>query len=231
VCGRVTQTDPSRVASELSITGTVPDLGAEPRFNIAPSQLVPVVRLFSEREGRRLDLLRWGLVPSWAKDVTIGNKLINARVESAAEKSAFRGAFHTRRCLVVVDGFYEWQRQGRTKQPFHFRSESGELLVMAGLWERWTSPDGEIVETFTIVTKASEDRVKDIHDRMPAILSREHQQEWLDPGRHEAMSLRGLLAMPSPPLVATPVGTRVNKPEYDAPDCIEPVELQPGLFD
>jgi putative SOS response-associated peptidase YedK len=230
VCGRVTQTDPSRVVREMSITGEIPDLGVEPRFNIAPTQLVPVVRL-SGREGRRLDLLRWGLVPSWAKDPAIGNKLINARVESAAEKPAFRAAFDARRCLVVVDGFYEWQRQGRTKQPFHLRSKNGELLAMAGLWDRWTSPDGEIVETFTIVTKPAEEIVKDIHDRMPAILSREHQDEWLDPGRREPTSLRGLLSMPSPHLVAIPVGTRVNKADYDAPDCIEPVQVQRGLFD
>jgi putative SOS response-associated peptidase YedK len=230
VCGRVTQTDPSRVVREMSITGEIPDLGSEPRFNIAPTQLVPVVRV-SGREGRRLDLLRWGLVPSWAKDPAIGNKLINARVESAAEKPAFRDAFDARRCLVVVDGFYEWQRQGRTKQPFHLRSKNGELLVMAGLWDRWMSPDGEIVETFTIVTKPAEEIVKDIHDRMPAILSREHQDEWLDPGRREPTSLRGLLSMPSPQLVAIPVGTRVNKADYDAPDCIEPVQVQRGLFD
>lgn len=230
MCGRVTQTDPSRVVRELSITGKVPVLG-EPRFNIAPSELVPVVRVFSQSEGRRLDLLRWGLVPSWAKDASIGNKLINARVESAAEKPAFRDAFNARRCLVVVDGFYEWQRQGRTKQPFHIKSRSGELLVMAGLWDRWMSPDGEIVETFTIVTKPSEERVKDIHDRMPAILSKENQNEWLAPGLREPSSLRGLLANPSPSLVATPVGTKVNKADYDAPDCIEPVQVQPGLFD
>ena len=231
MCGRVTQTDPARIVRELSITGKIPDLGTEPRFNIAPTQLVPVVRLLSGREGRRLDLLRWGLVPSWAKDPAIGSKLINARVESVADKPAFRTAFDARRCLVVVDGFYEWRREGRTKQPFHLRSESGELLVMAGLWDRWTSPDGEVVETFTIVTKPAEERIKDIHDRMPAILSRAHQDAWLDAGRHDATSLQGLLAIPSPPLVATPVGTRVNKADYDAPDCIEPVQVQRGLFD
>ena len=230
MCGRVTQTDPSRVVRELSITGQIPVLDMEPRFNIAPSERVPVVRVFSGREGRRLHLLRWGLVPSFARDLSIGNKLINARIESAAEKPAFRGAFNARRCLVVVDGFYEWQRTGRTKQPFHLRSESGELLSMAGLWDRWTSPDGEIVETFAIVTKPSEDRVKDIHDRMPAILSREHHDEWLDPARRDPAALRELLSNRSPSLVATPVGTRVNKPGYDAPDCIERVPVQPGLF-
>ena len=226
----MTQTDPARIARELGITGQVPVLDLAPRFNIAPSELLPVVRVFSPHEGRRLDLLRWGLVPSFAKAPAIANKLINARVESLAEKPVFRGALDRRRCLVVVDGFYEWRRSGRSKLPFHLRSENGELLSMAGLWDRWMTPDGEIIESFAIITKPSEEGLREIHDRMPAILSKEHLSAWLDPAAHEPAALRELLTIPSPHLVAIPVGTQVNKAGYDAPDCIEPVPVQPELF-
>jgi putative SOS response-associated peptidase YedK len=227
VCGRVTQTDPGRIVEALGITGEVPDLGP-PRYNVAPSEPVPVVRL-REAGGRRLDLLRWGLVPAWAKDPSIGSRLINARIETLTEKPAFREAFERRRCLVVADGFYEWQRQGKTKQPFHVRSASGDLLVMAGIWDRWMTPDGEIIETFSIITKPAEGLIAKIHDRMPAIVDREHFADWLDPERAPE-PLRALLAAPSPALETIPVSTLVNKPGNDGPECLEPVVEQPTLF-
>ncbi len=230
MCGRVTETDPTRIVDELSITGHVPELDATPRYNIPPSELVPVVRLLPRGPGRRLDLLRWGLVPFWAKEASIGNRLVNARVETVTEKPAYKESFQKRRCLVVVDGFYEWQRHGRTKQPFHLKSESGALLAMAGLWDRWMAPDGELVESFAIITKPAERVVKDIHDRMPAILAPARFEQWLSPGARDAAVLLALLGEPSPPLVAIPVSTRVNKPDYDAPDCTDPVPIQPGLF-
>jgi len=231
VCGRVTETDATRIVRELAITGHVPELGATPRYNIPPSDFVPVVRVFPRELVRRLDLLKWGLVPSWAKDASIGNRLVNARVESVTDKAAYREPFERRRCLVVVDGFYEWKRQGRLKQPYLLRARSGELLAMAGLWERWTSRDGEIVETFVVITKPAEPGVVEIHDRMPAILRKEDFDTWLSPKQRDAATLLSLLGNTSPNLVATAVTPRVNKPDYDAPDCVEPLTVQPGLFD
>ncbi len=231
MCGRVTETDPTRIATELSITGHVPELDATPRYNVPPSSLVPVVRVLPREGVRRLDLLKWGLVPFWAKDASIGNRLVNARVESVTDKPAYREPFERRRCLVVVDGFYEWQKQGRLKQPFHLHAASGELLAMAGLWDRWTTPDGEIVETFAIITKPAEKSIEQIHDRMPAILRKEHFEEWLSPSSKDSATLLALLGDESPELVATPVSSRVNKPDYDAADCLTPEAAQKGLFE
>jgi putative SOS response-associated peptidase YedK len=231
VCGRFTQTDPDRIAREFSVTGQVPRLAVGARYNVAPTQPVAVVRLLDAAKGRQLDTLRWGLVPGWATDPTVGNRMINARVETLAQKPAFRDALRLRRCLVVGDGFYEWQRQGRAKQPFYIRRVDGNLLAMAGLWDRWTSADGEIIETFTVITKPSVPPVTAIHDRMPAILSEPSHEAWLDPESRTADALLALLAGSSPELLAIPVSTRVNKPANDGPECIEPVAVVRGLFD
>lgn len=231
MCGRFVQTDPDRIAREFSVTGQVPRLAVGGRYNVAPTQPVAVVRLQETMKGRRLDSLRWGLIPAWAADPSIGNRMINARMETLSEKRAFRDAFRFRRCLVVADGFYEWQRQGRAKQPFYIRRIDGALLAMAGLWDRWTSSDGEIIETFTIVTKPSVPPVTAIHDRMPAILAEASHEAWLDVELRSADTLLALLAGPSPPLMAVPVDTRVNKPANDGPECIEPVPAALTLFD
>lgn len=231
VCGRFTQSDPDRIAREFSVTGEAPRLGVGPRFNIAPTQPVAVVRAGELARHRRLDLLRWGLIPSWAKDPSIGTRMINARMESLSEKTAFKEALRLRRCLVIADGFYEWQKQGRTKQPFYIRRGDDALLAMAGLWDRWMSPDGEIIETFTVITKPSVPPVTEIHDRMPAILREPHHETWLDPRLREAEPLAELLRDASPPLVAVPVSTLVNKPANDGPGCIAPVAVVRGLFD
>jgi putative SOS response-associated peptidase YedK len=230
VCGRFTQTDPERIAREFSVTGQVPRLAVGARFNVAPTQPVAVVRLLDAAKGRQLDTLRWGLVPAWAADPSIGNRMINARVETLAEKPAFRDALRLRRCLVVADGFYEWQRQGRAKQPFYIRKIDGALLAMAALWDRWTSSDGEIIETFTVITKPSVPPVTAIHDRMPAILAEASHAAWLNPELRNADTLLPLLTGPSPELLAVPVSTRVNKPANDGPGCIEPVAVALTLF-
>jgi putative SOS response-associated peptidase YedK len=231
VCGRFTQTDPDRIAREFSVTGEAPRVGLRPRYNVAPTQLAGVVRIVQPKKGRELGALRWGLIPSWAREPSIGARMINARVETLAEKPAFRDALRLRRCLVVADGFYEWQAQGRTKQPFCISRSDGGLLAMAGLWERWTSPDGEIIETFAVVTKPAVPPVAAIHDRMPAILSGAHHDAWLDPDLRAAEALLELLAAPSPPLMTVPVSTLVNKPANDGPECIAPVAVVRGLFD
>jgi putative SOS response-associated peptidase YedK len=229
VCGRVTETQPERIVEAFEIAVEPPDLGP-PRYNVSPSEAVPVVRLMDPRAGRRLDLLRWGLVPSWAKDPSIGSRLINARIETLTEKPVFREAFERRRCLVVADGFYEWQRQDKLKQPFHVKSAQGDLLAMAGLWDRVMTSDGEIVETFSIITKPAEGNIRELHDRMPAIVDRARFAEWLDPSVHDPEQLRAMLALPSPALETVAVNPRVNKPGNDGPECLEPAVVQPTLF-
>jgi putative SOS response-associated peptidase YedK len=234
VCGRFTQSDPERIVHEFSVVGEPPRLTLGPaRYNVAPTQPVSVIRAFGPKKERQLDALRFGLIPSWAKDPSIGNRMINARVETLADKSAFREALQRRRCLVVADGFYEWRREGRAKQPFYITRQDGALLAMAGLWDSWTSPDGEVIESFTVVTKPSVPPVSEIHDRMPAILGEAHHTPWLADEAPKNDALLELLTAPSPPLVLVPVSTFVNKPANDGPECIAPIVVAAvrGLFD
>jgi putative SOS response-associated peptidase YedK len=232
VCGRFTQSDPERIVEEFSVVGEPPRLTLAPaRFNVAPTQPVSVIRVSGPHQERRMEPLRWGLIPSWAKDPSVGNRMINARVETLAEKPAFRDALRLRRCLVVADGFYEWRREGRAKQPFYITRSDGSLLAMAGLWDRWMSPDGELIESFTVVTKPAVPPVSEIHDRMPAILAEAHHTPWLASETPKTEALLELLSAPSPPLVAVPVSTFVNKPANDGPECIAPVAVARGLFD
>lgn len=202
----------------------------EPRYNIAPTQPAPVVRADAASGRRSLDWLRWGLVPSWAKDVGIGNQLINARGETLASKPAFRHAFRRRRCLVVADGFYEWQRQGKRKQPFYITAADGAPLAFAGLWERWTPPDAltrgapSAVESCTIVTTSASDCMRALHDRMPVILPPDVWPAWLDPALDNPAALQELLGRcAGADLVSHPVDALVNNPSHDSPRCIEPL--------
>jgi len=205
------------------------DLEGEPetiprRYNIAPTQDVVVV---GRREGRgnRLGHLRWGLVPSWAKDPSIGSRMINARSESLADKPAFRSAYAKRRCLVVADGFYEWKKlpDGK-KQPVHVALRSGRPFGFAGLWEAWKGPDGAKLFTCTIVTGEAKGAIADIHHRMPLILRPEDRAAWLDPRPREPEALAPLLERSLyEELRATPVSTRVNKVTNDGPENLEPV--------
>jgi putative SOS response-associated peptidase YedK len=222
MCGRFTLFEPDRVlAREFGVSGFPP---WAPRYNIAPSQPVPAVRAGPSGRGRELALLRWGLIPSWAKDPGIGNRLINARAETAREKPSFRNAFKRRRCLVPSSGFYEWQRKERGKQPHFIRMRDGRPFAFAGLWDRWESPDGGGVETCTILTTAANAVLAPIHDRMPVILPRGGYDRWLDPQLQDADSLAPLLA-PFPPeeMLAFPVSPRVNSPAVDDEGCIAPL--------
>jgi putative SOS response-associated peptidase YedK len=195
----------------------------EAQYNIAPSQSVAVVR--AGQGGRRLDLLRWGLIPSWAKDQNIGHKLINARSETVAEKPSFRAAFRSRRCLIPADGFYEWKAAGKTKQPIRFTRPDGKPFGMAGLWESWTSPEGEIIETCTVLTTEANDVVGPVHHRMPVILAPPTFEQWLVEGVSDVSSLRPLLRpAPNDLLVATPVSQYVNNARHNDPQCIAPAE-------
>ncbi len=200
----------------------------QPRYNIAPSQDVAVVR--AAANGRRFSMLRWGLIPSWAKDPAIGHKLINARSETAAEKPSFRSAFRHRRCLIPADGFYEWQRGGGTRQPWLFGLRNGAPFAFAGLWERWTVPagvpltgslaerrPGDAVETCTILTAAANATVAPVHGRMPVILPPDSYSPWLSGDDVP------LAPYPAAEMTAHPVSTLVNRPANDDPRCVEAI--------
>jgi putative SOS response-associated peptidase YedK len=224
MCGRYTLTEitPDLLAEVFGVQET-PQLS--PRFNIAPTQNVPVVRVLEAGEPRRMDLLRWGLIPVWAKDRAIGNRLINARSETAAEKPAFRTSFKRKRCLVVTDGFYEWQKTPSGKQPFWIHREDSRPFAFAGLWSWWKDPETEEpVETFTILTTTPHPKVAPVHNRMPAIVAPEAYGLWLDPEEDQADHLQALLGPEGgKDLVLTPVSTRVNNPRNEGPENIEAV--------
>jgi putative SOS response-associated peptidase YedK len=191
----------------------------EAQYNIAPSQSVAVVR--AGQGGRQIDRVRWGLIPSWAKDQNIGNKLINARSETVAEKPSFRAAFRSRRCLIPADGFYEWKAAGNIKQPIRFTRPDLKPFGMAGLWESWTSPEGEIIETCTVLTTEANDVVGPVHHRMPVILAPPTFEQWLGEGVSDVSSLLPLLrSAPNDLLVATPVSQYVNDARHNDPQCI-----------
>lgn len=194
-----------------------------PRYNIAPTQQVPVVRVAPDSGEREMTLLRWGLIPSWAKDASIGNRLINARAETVASKPAFRAAFKRRRCLVPADGYYEWQKVGSKKQPYLIQRQDGAPFAFAGLWESWHADRPDAVETFTIITTDANEATTAIHDRMPVILDEEDYAMWLDPEFEGREALESLLRpYPGEALQLTPVSTYVNNPRHEDPRCIEP---------
>lgn len=195
------------------------------RYNIAPTQEAPVVRT-SPDGGRAAHLLRWGLVPSWAKDLSIGNTMINARGETLATKPAFRVAFRKRRCVVPASGFYEWKKMegSKTKQPFYITSSDEGPLMFGGLWESWTSPEGEIVRTFTIITTTPNEMMAEIHDRMPLILDASDTDRWLDPKVEDASDL--IRSFPPELMLAKPVSTLVNSPRNDVPECVQSISKQ-----
>jgi putative SOS response-associated peptidase YedK len=193
----------------------------EARYNVTPGQPIAVVR---EHEGRRrLDALHWGLIPFWAKDATIGRRLVNARLDSVAAKPAFREAWQRRRCLIPASGFYEWSEpRGGRKRPYFIRPHDEPLLAIAGLWERWRTPTGEKLESCVIVTTDANAELVEIHDRMPLLIPRDAHALWLDP-KSSLDDVLKLAARP-PALDAHPVGFGVNDPENDDEALIEPVD-------
>jgi putative SOS response-associated peptidase YedK len=249
MCGRFTLRAP---ASTIAEQFQVLDIQTfEPRFNVAPTQPVAAVRLPPESGRRQFAWLKWGLVPSWVKDPAIGNRLINARAETLAEKPAFRAAFRQRRCLVVADGFYEWRRTGGCKQPYFIRLHDERPFAFAGLWESWegktapgrtvpgtvfatdlfssqslsakTVPGAVLLETCTLITTGPNELMEPIHDRMPVILSPADYDRWLDPAIHEPDKLLPLLRpYPADAMLAVPVSVRVNNPKNDDAECVAP---------
>jgi putative SOS response-associated peptidase YedK len=227
MCGRFTlYSSPVVLAREFEL-GALPLL--LPRYNIAPTQPVALVRCAAENGVRQWALARWGLVPSWADDVKIGQRMINARSETVAEKPSFRSAFRRRRCLVPADGYYEWQAAtAGPKRPFYIHRVDDRPLAIAGLWECWQAPDGTQLETCTLLTTAANDRLRPIHDRMPVFLDEPSRHVWLDP-HSPSPALLALLRPADDNLFATrEVSPRVNNPRHEAADCIEPLEGIPG---
>jgi putative SOS response-associated peptidase YedK len=237
MCGRFTLRTPIKDVAELfDLSGFDPPPAQRElaRYNIAPTQEISAVRWDPQRHGREWAWLRWGLVPSWADDPAIGNQLINARAETVATKPAFRAAFRARRCLVPADGFYEWKRQDRGKQPYYIRLRDDRPFAFAGLYDRWHRGES-VIESCTIITTDSNDLVGAIHNRMPVILDRPQFAAWLDPAIDDPRILTPLLVpYPAARMVAYPVSTNVNSPRFDAAQCIEAVprgKSQGSLFD
>ncbi len=220
MCGRYAFFSPAEAVKRTFALDDLPEL--EPRYNIAPTQDVPAVR--TGEEGRRaLAMLHWGLVPKWAKEKAIGNRMINARAETLAEKPSFRDAFRKRRCLVVADGWYEWQVASGSKQPWFVRMKDGRPFAFAGLWERWKDPaDGSMLESCTIVTTDASAPIRKIHDRMPAVLPEAEWDRWLDTAYSDTEQLSQLLAPYDPgALQAWPVSRLVNAPKNQGAKLIE----------
>lgn len=222
MCGRFTLFDSADFLAEGFGLAEAPSLA--PRYNIAPSQAVAAVRIPPGGRAREMVLLRWGLIPSWAKDRSLGNRMINARAETVAAKPAFRSAIRRRRCLVPANGFYEWKRTDGRKQPYYIRTRDGKIFAFAGLWESWEGPGGEAVESCALLTTAPNDLLLPIHDRMPVILSPRDYDLWLSPEIRDIQVLSPLFRpYPSEEMTAYPVRTLVNNPKTDEPGLIEPL--------
>ena len=215
-----------------------------PRYNIAPTQMAPVI--FQDHGRPAVKLMRWGLIPSWAKDESVGNALINARSETIESRTAFREAFKKRRCLIPADSFYEWKEMHEERQPFRVMLKSGEPFCFAGLWDRWVKPPAagkfdtdldeapasETVESFTIITRAANAAIAPLHDRMPVIMAPNHYVWWLKDGGERSESHKMALGHPlEEPLKIYPVSDLVNSPKTDDARCIEPVRIDRDFFE
>ena len=222
MCGRYAFFSPAEAVRRVFGVASIPPL--EARYNVAPTQPVPVLR---EREpgGREVVLLHWGLVPSWAKEKSIGNRMINARAETLTEKPAYRRAFRDRRCLVLADGWYEWQATASGKQPWFICGRERQPLGLAGLWEAWRDPGtGEVLESCTIVTRDAPGQLGSIHHRMPAVIPPDGTGAWLDPGQHDTTMLSSWLGEArETDFDAWPVGRAVNDPRHEGAALVEPV--------
>jgi putative SOS response-associated peptidase YedK len=228
VCGRTSLTATPEELAEAFALDEVPELA--PRYNIAPTQPMPAVRVHATTHKRRLGLLRFGLVPHWARDPSVGARLINARSETAQTRAAFRDPFRERRCLVPATGFYEWRRVNRDRQPYLLHRRDRRPMGLAGVWDRWRPPagaqDGEPVESCAILTTAANELVARLHDRMPLVLDPADYALWLDPDVTDPARLLPLLRpYPAEEMAAVPVSPRVNSPHNDDPSLVEPIDL------
>ncbi len=225
MCGRIVLKTPASLVAEEFKLAAVPDL--EPRYNIAPTQPVVAVRVGASGD-RSCDLLQWGLIPPWSNDPRVGAKMFNARSETVAEKPAFREAFAARRCLVPVDGFYEWRKQGTARRPHYFTAPGGRLLALAGLWERWEYPGGTVLESCSILTTNANALMRRVHHRMPVILPAAHHDAWLRTPPDRAGDLHRLLVPAAEDtLCAWPVTSLVNRAAADGPELLDPAHDDP----
>jgi putative SOS response-associated peptidase YedK len=224
MCGRYTlRVSPAELAEIFAVLN---EIEWSPRYNIAPTQTVVAVRPAEQGGGRELALVNWGLIPSWAKEQKIASSLINARAETVATKPAFRSAMKRKRCLIPVDGFYEWQAipGQKTKQPYLIGVHDVPVFAFAGLWEHWTSPDGQRVDTCTIITTEANELMRQVHTRMPVILDPADYSRWLDRDRQSAEDVIDLLKpFPATKMQMTPVSTLVNSPRNDRMECVKPL--------
>ncbi|GAB1529017.1 MULTISPECIES: SOS response-associated peptidase [Brevibacillus] len=226
MCGRFTLVTNLELWNARFQIEVIPDM--QPRYNIAPGQLIPAI--ISDQGKRRLGQLKWGLVPSWAQDEKSGYKMINAHAETLTEKPAFRRLFERKRCIVPADGFYEWEQRESGKQAMRIMMKTGEPFAFAGLFDTWTSSEGNKLHTCTIITTKPNQVVKDIHNRMPVILEQEDESMWLDREKFNADWLQSLLVpYDHEQMIAYPVSAMVGSPKNDMPECIQEI-ANPSLF-
>jgi putative SOS response-associated peptidase YedK len=222
MCGRFTQRTPKKTLAVEFQVEEMPEM--EPRYNIAPTQDILSIRRTDD--GREAVLLKWGLIPSWAKDASMGAKLINARSETVMEKPSFREAFKKRRCIIPADGFYEWQRTGGRKQPYFFRMQDEHPFGFAGLWERWKGADDQVINSCTILTTEANEILQSVHDRMPVILHPDNYELWLDVDMRKLDLVRELLRpFPASEMMAYPVSASINSPLNQGAQLIERAAL------
>jgi len=221
VCGRYTITADINRIRERFLCPTV-EFDFYPRYNVAPTQIVPVI--INNGSRNELRLMRWGLVPYWAKEMSIGNKLINARIETVSEKPAFKAAVRKRRCIVPADGYFEWQKVEKAKRPMRIVLKSREIFGFAGIWDTWENSEGDDLQSFSILTTEPVEAVGNIHNRMPVILNREFEQYWLNGakvGIHDEIETFLSLIRPVDEIEAYPVSKLVNSPKNDVPEVID----------
>ena len=225
MCNRYRLTHSKQYLTER-FQATSDEIEDRPRYNIAPTQQVLTVRKEQGKKVRHFTTMRWGLIPSWAKDMSIGNRTLNARSETVTTTPAFRGSILTKRCLIPADGFYEWRKMGSMKQPYCFEVGEAEVFALAGLWDRWTSPDAEIIESCTILTTTPNSLVADLHDRMPVIVAPDKYDLWLDPDVTDFQAIRDVLKPYDAELMRLyPVNRKLNNSTNDDAEAASPVTL------
>lgn len=225
MCGRYTLTHPAKINEKFG-AGILNDIELPPNYNVAPGQSMPVV--VDNQTKNELRLMKWGLVPSWAKEAKVCYKMINARSEGIETKPSFRHAYKSQRCLVPANGFYEWQRSTSGKVPYYITLANQNLFSFAGLWEHWQQPSGQSLETYTIITTQANSDMEHIHDRMPVIISPQYEDDWLNPDNQDPEFLRQLLqSSRDTNFVFTPVSDEVNKVANNYPELIRPLHTKP----
>jgi putative SOS response-associated peptidase YedK len=222
MCGRIVTIIPAEELAKIFSLIEVPQL--EPRFNVAPTQNVGIIRSVTDSEHNRLDFLKWGFVPSWSKDSSAASHMINARCETVAEKPSFRDAIKYSRCIIPISGFYEWSHEGNEKRPHYIHLANHVPIGLAGIWGRWNAPDGTGLETFSILTTSANKLVSKLHERMPVILHPDNYELWLNRNMHDTHMLEKLYSpFPDELMTYYEVPSLVNNPCFDSPACIAKV--------